>query len=639
MASASLVVELIAKTGSFSTDIQRSTKDAEKRLKEFQASAKEFGTIVGASLVAGAAAFAYFAKSINDGIDALNDVSDATGSSIENISALEDVAMRTGATLDDVSGALVKFNNVLKEADGKNGVSKALESIGLQASELRKLDPSQALLETARALAQFEDDGDKARLTAELFGKNVAKVAPLLKDLAESGDLNAKVTKAQAEEAERFNKSLFELQTNITQLARDITGPLVSALNKLIDRYKAGAAAGKSFWDTALEGYKQDVSNFYGGGGTTPEMRRSSGTVDYGPMGPPAPAGRPSVDFDPEAARAAEEARKKADADAKKRDASFKSYLDSLNKQLEKTKELSAAEQVLKDIEMGRIEGVNKARQEQLIGIAKQIDASNELERVEKEREKSQRALQDSQKEWAAQAAKIAEDVQGPFERYMAELERVNALLEYGIITQDVYTKKTKQLGDEYVKAGEQVKNAADEFSKFSERAQENIQDALGQTLEDALSGNFDNIGKMWNQLVTRMVAQALAAKLNEALFPKSGSGGAADWLSAAISGIGAYFGGTTGTTNTTTPTKLATGMDYVPYDNFPALLHKGERVMTAADNNAFSSGAGGGVQVSSVLNISGGGVSRTEFEKALDARDAKLKADLARTRRQEYTR
>lgn len=37
-----------------------------------------------------------------------------------------------------------------------------------------------------------------------------------------------------------------------------------------------------------------------------------------------------------------------------------------------------------------------------------------------------------------------------------------------------------------------------------------------------------------------------------------------------------------------------ATGIDYVPYDNFPALLHQGERVQTAVEARSEKSGAGG---------------------------------------------
>lgn len=43
---------------------------------------------------------------------------------------------------------------------------------------------------------------------------------------------------------------------------------------------------------------------------------------------------------------------------------------------------------------------------------------------------------------------------------------------------------------------------------------------------------------------------------------------------------------------------RLAVGLDYVPYDEFPALLHKGERVMTAKDNEQFSGGKSGGATI-----------------------------------------
>src|SRR5574340_1720820 len=44
-----------------------------------------------------AGAFVGFVKSVTDSVDALTDVSDATGATIENISSLEEVARRTGA--------------------------------------------------------------------------------------------------------------------------------------------------------------------------------------------------------------------------------------------------------------------------------------------------------------------------------------------------------------------------------------------------------------------------------------------------------------------------------------------------------------------------------------------------------------
>ena len=55
----------------------------------------------------------------------------------------------------------------------------------------------------------------------------------------------------------------------------------------------------------------------------------------------------------------------------------------------------------------------------------------------------------------------------------------------------------------------------------------------------------------------------------------------------------------------------FAYGHRAIPYDNLPALLHQGERVLTASEARAMDAGtAGGGVQVSIGSVTLGGGLS-----------------------------
>lgn len=252
MSIGTITVDLLARTGSFETDMNRSAKLAEKRAKEIDAAVTKAGAAIGLALSAAGVAALAMARNVIDGLDALNDVKDATGASIANISALEDVALRTGTTLENVSGILVKFNSALKEADGKNGVSQALQAIGLDAAELKKLDPAEALRQTAVALSGFADDGNKARLVQELFGKSIKDAAPFLNDLAEKTKLVGTVTDEQTAASERFNKQLFDLQKNSLDAKRALLSDLLPGISRVIEEFTIGRKVAGSFLDALL---------------------------------------------------------------------------------------------------------------------------------------------------------------------------------------------------------------------------------------------------------------------------------------------------------------------------------------------------------------------------------------------------
>lgn len=201
------------------------------------------------ALLGGAGAVIGSLRQVINELDALNDTADATGASVENLSALETIGRRVGTSFDTVSSILVKFNAQLEAAgDPGSTAAQALRAIGLSAEELRRLDPAEALQRTALALSAYADDAGKARLVQELFGKSVREAAPFLKDLAEAGQLNATATAEQAQEAERFNKLLFEADTNVNLLKRSILTGLLPAFNNMVARMREEGGFFAAFW-------------------------------------------------------------------------------------------------------------------------------------------------------------------------------------------------------------------------------------------------------------------------------------------------------------------------------------------------------------------------------------------------------
>ncbi|MES2842464.1 MAG: hypothetical protein V4794_19470 [Pseudomonadota bacterium] len=540
MAAGSIVIDLLARTGGFSTDIARS----EKQLRQFKKEAVDAGKAIGGAFLAFTAAgtaLAAFAKQTIDGIDALNDVADATGASIENISALEDVALRTGASLQTVASLLTKFNLVLKDGDPTKGPGAVLKSLNLDINELKKLDPAEALRRTAVALAGFADDGNKARAVQELFGRSVAEVAPLLKDLADQTKLVGTVTKEQSDQAEIFNKNLFALEANVRSLGRSLVSDLVPALNELIQRFKDGAAEGKGFFEVAFDNYKKDVRKFYEGIGLLsaekipfPQFATSPAGGGRGFVNPALV--KPSLNI-PESPDKPD--RSRGSRGPKPQDL-FGDYLKTLQRQLEATQELTSLETVLRDVQLGRLGSVSTKQLDALKNIAGEIDASKQFAAIEKEFAAAEKDSLARKKELADAGRAVYEATRTPLEQLNIEQTKLNELLRLGAINADTFARATFALDETLGR----VKEVGKELDTFAKTAAKNIQGAIGDGLVDILDGNFKDIGKSFTSLINRMVAEAAAAQIARSLFGGLVEGGSGSGiLGGILSGIGNAFG------------------------------------------------------------------------------------------------
>ncbi len=202
------------------------------------ASAQNMGGVLSAAIGGAftAAGVAMFAANVVKSIDALNDAADATGSTIEKMSALDDFARRTGATLQDVTGVVLTLQKSLSKAgdDDTKGVGAALKAIGLEAEELRDIDPADALKKVADALAKFDDGAGKTRAIQVLL-KDAQTAAPILKDLAEQQELVGHVSKAQADEVDKLVKSWAQLSASGHAFAVGVGNEVIPAFNDIID--------------------------------------------------------------------------------------------------------------------------------------------------------------------------------------------------------------------------------------------------------------------------------------------------------------------------------------------------------------------------------------------------------------------
>jgi hypothetical protein len=130
----------------------------------------------------------------------------------------------------------------------------------------------------------------------------------------------------------------------------------------------------------------------------------------------------------------------------------------------------------------------------------------------------------------AQRATEIFQQTRTEFERYAEQLNEAFSLFQEGLIDEETYFRWVDHIEEGMIRIEETAEETAEQMSVFWEQAARNMQDALADFLFDPFSDGLDGMLKGFADTMRRMIAEAAAAQIFDAM------GG--------IGGVGSFLGG-----------------------------------------------------------------------------------------------
>lgn len=222
--------EQVAKLGSTFKQVEGATQSLTSKLGPLSGA---LGALAPIATIGGLGALV--GRTIEAG-DAMNDMSQRTGVSVESLARFRKAAATSGTDIDAVAKSLVKLSKGLYETaqTGKGPASEALQILGISATDaagkLKTAD--QVTLEIANKFKTMPDGIDKTALAIQLFGKSGEYMIPMLNEGGKAIEsLSVKMTAAFAKKADEYNDKLAMLGGKVGGLATGLTVALLPALD------------------------------------------------------------------------------------------------------------------------------------------------------------------------------------------------------------------------------------------------------------------------------------------------------------------------------------------------------------------------------------------------------------------------
>jgi len=189
----------------------------------------------------GIGALVAFGKSAISLGDQMQDLSDATGFSVERIAALNEAFINGGGSSESASQALSKFALTLEDLrEGNDKTLGSFNKLGISLEDIKSRNPEQLFQLVAEKLAGVTDESQRLAIAQEILGKSFKGVnvdANFVKTFTEGGQKSKEMAEsiASAEKAtQAFNKSLQQIQIVFLKVIQ----PLLDGFVAMIDLFK-----------------------------------------------------------------------------------------------------------------------------------------------------------------------------------------------------------------------------------------------------------------------------------------------------------------------------------------------------------------------------------------------------------------
>jgi hypothetical protein len=202
------------------------------------------GVLANLGVAVSVAGLTAMVKSAIDTGDALDEMSQRVGVSVETLSVWKPAAEQSGVSGESFEKGLRKLSTTMLEAaTGSEDAARGFSAVGVefknQDGTLRATD--QVLLDLAERFKAMPDGAEKTALAVQLFGKSGAELIPFLNQgrdginelAAEMQALGVQMSSETAAQAGDFNDALDKLKLATTSIGNQIIASLLPALNDM----------------------------------------------------------------------------------------------------------------------------------------------------------------------------------------------------------------------------------------------------------------------------------------------------------------------------------------------------------------------------------------------------------------------